>query len=93
MPWQRMMKFEGPCLFLLCDEQGPHSHPICADCGAVRFGNFSCPACSEERPAWNVAVTHLVPGFEMYQNIYDGPSDGQYVTKIGEGVWRSRRKG
>lgn len=36
---------DGPCPFLLCLQTGPHDHPICPDCGAVRFGAIDCPIC------------------------------------------------
>jgi len=39
------MHFDGPCPFLLCLEEGPHDHPICPDCGAVRYGNMFCETC------------------------------------------------
>lgn len=43
---QREIFFAGPCPFLTCLKQGPHSHPICPDCGAVKYGNpFFCPTC------------------------------------------------
>lgn len=41
--------FGGPCPFLLCQEVGPHKHPICPDCGAVRFGNLYCKRCRREQ--------------------------------------------
>lgn len=41
--------FDGPCPFLLCQEVGPHKHPICPDCGAVAFGNLYCKRCRRER--------------------------------------------
>lgn len=41
----KTMHFDGPCPFLLCLEDGPHDHPICPDCGAVRYGNMYCPTC------------------------------------------------
>jgi len=52
-----VMKFDGACPFLLCDETGPHTHPICLECGVIRFGNFFCPTCKEERPKWNISVS------------------------------------
>lgn len=39
--------FDGPCPFLTCLETGPHDHPVCPDCGAVDFGNFSCSTCQQ----------------------------------------------
>ncbi|MFA5186475.1 MAG: hypothetical protein WC551_08370 [Patescibacteria group bacterium] len=41
------MRFEGPCPFLFCQETGPHSHPVCPQCGGVNFGNIFCPTCQE----------------------------------------------
>lgn len=38
--------FDGPCPFLTCLAVSPHTHPICPDCGAVRYGNFFCPTCT-----------------------------------------------
>lgn len=45
----RTIAFDGPCPFLLCLETGPHTHPVCPDCGAVRYGNLSCTTCRERR--------------------------------------------
>jgi hypothetical protein len=39
------MWFDGPCPFLLCLEEGGHSHPICPECEAIRYGNISCKSC------------------------------------------------
>lgn len=39
------MSFDGVCPFLMCLETGPHSHPICPECGAVRYGNLLCQTC------------------------------------------------
>jgi predicted amidophosphoribosyltransferase len=37
----------GPCPFLTCLETGPHEHPVCPDCEAVRYGNpFYCATCN-----------------------------------------------
>lgn len=44
------LRFEGPCPFLTCRETGPHSHPVCPNCGAVRFGNLVCPTCRAKWP-------------------------------------------
>jgi len=41
--------FGGPCPFLTCLETGPHEHPVCPECGAVRYGNFYCPVCRRLR--------------------------------------------
>ena len=48
-PWNPQLKveFEGSCPFLMCLETLPHSHPVCPDCGAVRFGNLGCKTCRE----------------------------------------------
>ena len=51
------MKVDGPCPFLLCLETGPHEHPICPECGAVRFGNLFCPRCRKEHKI-------VIPGIE-----------------------------
>lgn len=37
--------FEGPCPFLTCFETSGHSHPVCPECCAVRYGNIFCPTC------------------------------------------------
>lgn len=40
---------DGPCPFLLCQEQATHAHPVCPSCGAVRYGNLFCRTCNVER--------------------------------------------
>lgn len=46
MSADRTWSVNGPCPFLTCLETGPHEHPVCPDCGAVRYGNpFGCPTC------------------------------------------------
>ena len=42
--------FDGPCPFLTCFESGPHDHPVCPDCRAMRWGNASCPTCRSHWP-------------------------------------------
>lgn len=37
------------CPFLLCLVAEPHTHPVCPDCGAVRYGNAFCGTCRELR--------------------------------------------
>ena len=38
---------DGPCPFLTCLETEPHTHAVCPDCGAVRYGNpFYCRTCN-----------------------------------------------
>lgn len=37
------------CPFLLCLVPGPHTHPACPACGAVRYGNIYCATCQELR--------------------------------------------
>lgn len=39
------MHFDGPCPFLTCLRNGPHEHPACELCGAVRYGNLFCDTC------------------------------------------------
>jgi len=41
--------FDGPCPFLLCLATGPHSHPVCPECGAIRYGNLFCGICRAYR--------------------------------------------
>lgn len=48
----RWCEIDGPCPFLTCEEPGPHRHPICPECGAVRFGNLFCATC---RSTWSAA--------------------------------------
>jgi hypothetical protein len=43
----KVMHFDGPCPLLTCFYTGPHSHPICPRCGAVGYGNLTCPVCRE----------------------------------------------
>ena len=45
-----LIKLQGPCAFLTCTARGPHSHPVCPDCGAVRFGNAFCTTCRSNWP-------------------------------------------
>ena len=49
MRTQETYHAEGPCPFLLCNMTTPHDHPICPDCGAVRYGSLECPTCQRER--------------------------------------------
>ncbi len=44
---KQYVSFDGPCHFLSCLETGPHFHPICPVCGAVRYGNLFCKECRE----------------------------------------------
>jgi len=37
------------CPFLGCVVMAEHTHPCCGVCGAVRYGNMSCPACVSVR--------------------------------------------
>ena len=37
------------CPYLTCLVEEPHTHPSCPDCGAVRYGNSSCPTCVRVR--------------------------------------------
>ena len=41
----------GYCPFLTCLRTKPHTHPICPDCGAVRYGSLFCETCN----AWHAA--------------------------------------
>jgi ribosomal protein L32 len=40
--------FDGPCMFLTCLKQEPHYHAVCPNCGAVRYGNLTCPECQDQ---------------------------------------------
>lgn len=53
---QKFVHFDGPCPFLLCMETGPHDHGVCPECGAVRYGNISCPTCRVLRPLENARI-------------------------------------
>lgn len=44
----KMMQFDGPCPFLICQITKPHEHAICPECGAVRYGNMYCDTCKKE---------------------------------------------
>lgn len=46
---EEYVPFEGPCPFLTCLQIGPHEHPVCPDCGAVRWGNMYCETCRSHR--------------------------------------------
>lgn len=39
----------GSCPFLTCLVGQPHAHPVCPDCGAVRYGNAFCETCRDLR--------------------------------------------
>jgi uncharacterized OB-fold protein len=51
----KTLDFDGPCPFLSCVEDGPHEHPVCEKCGAVRYGNMFCERCREE---WKLNQPH-----------------------------------
>ena len=42
---KKYVPFDGPCPFLMCLETGPHVHPVCPECGSVRYGNMFCKEC------------------------------------------------
>lgn len=44
----KTIEFDGPCPFATCLKTEKHSHPICPECGAVRFGNLSCGECKKQ---------------------------------------------
>lgn len=37
------------CPFVSCLVTEPHTHPVCPDCGAVRYGNVCCDTCRQLR--------------------------------------------
>lgn len=37
------------CPYITCLVREPHTHPVCPDCGAVRYGNISCDTCRQLR--------------------------------------------
>jgi hypothetical protein len=43
--------YDGPCPFMYCGKKALHIHPICPNCGALRFGNYYCKLCRQYR-AW-----------------------------------------
>jgi hypothetical protein len=45
---EEAVHFDGPCPFLTCLDSAPHDHPVCPDCGAVRYGNMFCATCRRE---------------------------------------------
>lgn len=49
--------FLGVCPFLTCLRTEPHSHPICPECGAVRYGNIFCAFC---RDHWTSDLNDIV---------------------------------
>lgn len=40
---------DGWCPFMFCLVGQPHAHPVCPDCGAVRYGNAFCGTCKTLR--------------------------------------------
>ena len=44
---KKYVPFNGPCPFLMCLDTGPHVHPVCPVCGAVRYGNMLCKECKK----------------------------------------------
>ena len=61
---ENVMHFDGPCPFLACLEAGPHDHPICPDCGAVRYGNLTCNTCrrqANEAYGWDLPMLDTPP--------------------------------
>lgn len=48
--------FDGSCPFLTCLETGPHVHPVCPECGAVRYGNIFCGECRKQAGIWTNAL-------------------------------------
>lgn len=52
------VRFNGPCPFLMCPIPDTHAHPVCPECGAVRFGNvFGCETCKVQRKRWGINPT------------------------------------
>lgn len=48
---ESVVEIDGYCPFLTCLKTGPHTHPVCPACGAVRYGNLFCTTCSD----WHAA--------------------------------------
>lgn len=44
-----MSSWPGPCPYVSCVEQGPHSHGVCATCGADNHGNANRADCARVR--------------------------------------------
>ncbi len=53
--------FDGLCPCISCPETGPHSHPICPKCGAVKFGNANCEECRSYWKRFEVKVISIRP--------------------------------
>ena len=53
----KTMRFEGPCPFLMCDIPTSHEHPVCEECGAVRYGNVFCKTCQRMRNPRVIIIT------------------------------------
>jgi hypothetical protein len=62
--------FDGVCPFLMCLETGPHDHPICPKCGAVRYGNIGCPECRAHHP--ELAKFYKDTGIDKVDNTQQG---------------------
>jgi hypothetical protein len=44
---KKYIPFSGPCPLLSCTETSMHFHPVCPVCGAINYGNITCPECRE----------------------------------------------
>lgn len=62
---EKYVHFDGPCPFLMCLETGPHDHPICPDCGAVRYGNLFCKTCRSHWPEQLQRFRSLLDAMEV----------------------------
>jgi hypothetical protein len=57
---EESVRFDGPCPFLTCLQTEPHDHPVCPDCGAVRWGNAYCETCRSHWPKERTAFRQLL---------------------------------
>ncbi len=44
----KLVWFDGQCPFLTCLKTERHSHPVCPECGALRYGNMFCKECRKQ---------------------------------------------
>lgn len=57
-----VVRFDGPCPYLMCAQTSVHAHPVCPECGAVRYGNaFGCETCKVQRRRYDIEVVEPTP--------------------------------
>ncbi len=57
------IRFDGPCPFLFCLEEGVHHHPVCPDCDAVNWGNLFCGTCQRNASEYRERLLE-----QLYEN-------------------------